>query len=80
MGYTITHHLLAGCAGEREETKTEKRKVQEETPSGLYQMGRRSEWEERAFFFSIVCRRKMRVGIQSKGDALTERYSARHAA
>ena len=45
-------HLLIGYAGgrKREKTKTEKRKDQEETSSERYEVGRRLEWEEPAFF------------------------------
>jgi len=62
----INHHPSpVGRVRTREETMTEKRKDQEETPSGLYQMGRRSEWEECAFFFRLYADvTEMRVGIQ----------------
>ena len=47
---------------EREETDTEKRKDQEEIPSGLYQIGHRLEWEESAFFSFCMQTRKGNAG------------------
>jgi len=82
MGYIITHHLLAGYAvvrrnKDRKKEKTKKRHRPDFTRWDADRGGKN------AHFFSIVCRdvREMRVGIQSKGDALTERYTLlRHAA
>jgi len=79
MGYSIiTHHLLVGYAREKKQRpKKEKAKKRHRPDFTRWDTDRSGK---NALFFFFFFRlyadvREMRVGIQSKGDALTERYS-----
>ena len=81
MGYIITHHLLVGYAVERRNKDRKKKRPRRDTVRTFTRWDADRTGKNAQFFRLYADVREMRVGIQSEGDALTERYSPlRHAA